>query len=322
MPLGHDDLLRAYRMLKTIREFELRVSKEYEAGTIPGFTHLYLGQEAVAVGFCMHLTDDDAISSTHRGHGHCIAKGCDVRKMMLEIYCKRDGTCHGKGGSMHIAELARGMLGANGIVGAGVPLARGAALSAKTRGTDRVAVAFGGDGSTNQGGVFESMNMAVVLRLPLIFAVENNGYGEHTGIAYHLGAPSIASRAAGFGMPASEADGADFFAVYEAAGAAIARARAGGGPTTIVCDAPRWRGHFEGDAQAYRDPNEIRHIREHRDCVKRFRERVLDDGTLHADELDAIDAAVLRLIDDSVVAARAAPEPRPEDLTTDVYVSY
>ncbi|MCC6202199.1 MAG: thiamine pyrophosphate-dependent dehydrogenase E1 component subunit alpha [Gammaproteobacteria bacterium] len=322
MPLGHDDLLRAYRILKTIREFEMRVSKEYEAGTIPGFTHLYLGQEAVAAGFCMHLTDDDSISSTHRGHGHCIAKGCDVRRMMLEIYCKRDGTCHGKGGSMHIAELWRGMLGANGIVGAGVPLALGAALSAKTRGTDRVAVAFGGDGSTNQGGVFESMNMAVVLKLPLIFAVENNGYGEHTGIAYHLGAPSIASRAAGFGMPASEADGADFFAVYEAAGAAIARARAGGGPMTVVCDAPRWRGHFEGDAQAYRDPNEIRHIREHRDCVKRFRERVLGDGTLTAAELDAIDAEVLRLIEESVVAAKAAPQPRPEDLTSDVYVSY
>ena len=322
MNISHDVLLKSYRTLRTIREFESRIAREFEAGTVPGFTHLYLGQEAVATGVCAHLTDKDAISSTHRGHGHCIAKGCDVREMMLELYCKRDGICKGKGGSMHIADISKGMLGANAIVGAGAPLAVGAALTAKTLGTTNVAVAFGGDGATNQGTVFESMNFAVVLKLPVIFAVENNGYGEHTGISYHLGCGDIAARSAAFGMPAVKVDGTDFFAVYEAAGAAIARARSGGGPSTIEMEAPRWRGHFEGDPQLYRNLDEIKELRANRDPLKKFRERVLRDKTMTAAELDAIDKDVLDLIDRSVAEAKAAPEPRPEDLTTDVYINY
>ncbi len=320
--LSQTVLLKAYRLMRTIREFESRVAVEFEAGTVPGFTHLYLGQEAIATGVCMHLTDADAISSTHRGHGHCIAKGCDVKKMMLELYCKRDGLCKGKGGSMHIADISKGMLGANAIVGAGAPLAVGAALTARTLGTPNVAVAFGGDGATNQGTVFESMNFAVVLRLPLIFAVENNGYGEHTGISYHLGAKDLVTRSAAFGMPAEEVDGTDFFAVYEAAGRAVARARAGGGPSTVVSVAARWRGHFEGDPQTYRDLAEIKELRKHKDCLKKFRQRVIADGSLKAVQLDAIDAEVAQLIDAAVNEAKAAPPPAPEDLTTDVYVSY
>lgn len=322
MELKHDELLRAYRLMKTIREFETRIAREFEAGTVPGFTHLYLGQEAVATGVCMHLTDADYISSTHRGHGHCIAKGCDVRKMALELWCKRDGLCKGKGGSMHIADLTKGMLGANAIVGAGAPVALGAALTAKTLGRPNVSVTFGGDGATNQGMVFESMNFAVVLKLPVIFAVENNGYGEHTGISYHLGSRDIASRSAAFGMPAVTVDGTDFFAVYEATAQAVARARAGEGPSTIEAVAPRWRGHFEGDAQAYRDPNEVKELRAKKDCLKRFRDRVLQKKWLEAHEMDAIDKEVLALIDEAVEAAKVAADPVPEDLLTDVYVSY
>ena len=322
MELSHSELTRAYRTMRTIREFETRISREFEAGTVPGFTHLYLGQEAVATGICMHLTDEDYISSTHRGHGHCIAKGCDVRRMALELWCKRDGLCKGKGGSMHIADISKGMLGANAIVGAGAPLALGAALTAKTLGKPNVSVTFGGDGATNQGTVFESMNFAVVLKLPVIFAVENNGYGEHTGIEYHLGAKDIASRSAAFGMPAVIVDGTDFFAVYEAMGEAAARARAGEGPSTIECVAPRWRGHFEGDAQAYRDLDEVKELRDKRDCLKLFRKRVVKEKAVTGKELDAIDQEVLDLIDQAVEEAKVAPHPEPGDLLTDVYVSY
>ena len=322
MEHSKEDLLKAYRTMKTIREFEARIAKEFEAGTVPGFTHLYMGQEAVATGVCMHLTDQDAISSTHRGHGHCIAKGCDVRGMMLELYCKRDGLCHGKGGSMHIADISKGMLGANAIVGAGAPLAVGAGLAAKTLGNGTVSVAFGGDGATNQGTVFEAMNMAVVLKLPVIFAIENNGYGEHTGIDYHLGSGDLTSRTAAFGMPAVKVDGTDYFAVYEAVGEAVKRARAGEGPSAVECVAARWRGHFEGDPQTYRNLDEIKELREKQDCLKRFREQVTKKKWLKAADMDAIDKEVLQLIDDSVKDAIAAAPPRPEDLTTDVYVSY
>ncbi len=322
MALDKNELIRAYRTMKTIREFETRIAREFEAGTLPGFTHLYLGQEAIATGVCMHLTDADFISSTHRGHGHCIAKGCDVRKMMLELYCKRDGLCHGKGGSMHIADLSKGMLGANAVVGAGAPLAAGAALTAKTLGTGNVAVAFGGDGSLNTGAVFETMNFAVVLKLPLIFAIENNGYGEHTGIEYHLGSKDIASRTAAFGMPVVVVDGTDFFAVYDAMAEAVSHARAGNGPYAIEAIAPRWRGHFEGDPQTYRSPEEIKEAREKKDAVKNFRARVLSDQTLDETTLDGIDREVLDLIEASVTESKAAEAPRPEDLTTDVYVSY
>jgi pyruvate dehydrogenase E1 component alpha subunit len=308
--------------MKTIREFEERLHVEIATGEIPGFTHLYAGQEAVAVGVCENLTDDDYIVSTHRGHGHCIAKGCDVVGMMKEIYGRRDGLCKGKGGSMHIADVTKGMLGANAIVGGGPPLAVGAAVAAKIRKEPRVSVAFGGDGSCNQGTVFEAMNMAVVLKAPAIFVFEDNGYSEHTGAAYAVGSKDIAGRCRGFGMPAEVCDGADFFSVYEAVGRAVERARAGEGPSAIEAKITRYYGHFEGDPQLYRAKDEVKQLRETMDCLKNFRERVTADGLASADELDAIDREVLALIDEAVAAARAAPPPTEADLTTDVYVSY
>jgi len=320
--LSRDQLLRAYRQMKTIREFEERLHVEIQTGEIPGFTHLYSGQEAVAVGVCEHLTDQDWIASTHRGHGHCIAKGCDVTGMMLEIYGRRDGLCKGKGGSMHIADMDKGMLGANAIVGGGPPIAVGAAVACKTRKNGHVAVAFGGDGSCNQGTVFEAMNMAVVLKAPALFVFEDNGYSEHTGAAYAVGSGDIAGRARGFGMPAEVCDGADFFSVYETVGRAIERARAGDGPSTIEAKITRFFGHFEGDPMLYRAKDEVARQRETMDCLKNFRSRVVAEGWLAESDLDAIDAEVLALIEESVAKARSAAPPTEADMLTDVYVSY
>ncbi|ABK98650.1 thiamine pyrophosphate-dependent dehydrogenase E1 component subunit alpha [Pelobacter propionicus] len=320
--LKKEDLLRAYRTMREIREFEDRLHIEFATGKIPGFVHLYSGEEAVATGVCMHLTDEDRISSTHRGHGHCIAKGVDIHGMMAEIYGKKTGTCGGKGGSMHIADLEKGMMGANGIVGAGPPLICGAALAAKFKGNGGVGVAFFGDGASNQGTILESMNLASVWKLPVIFLNENNGYAESTGVSYNVPTPNIADRAAGFGMPGVTVDGNDFFAVYEAAGEAIRRARAGEGPTLLECKTQRYFGHFEGDAMTYRPNGESQNLRKTKDCLKIFAEKAIAAGLVTAAELEAIDKEVLALIEDSVVKALAAPKPTAADLLTGVYVSY
>jgi pyruvate dehydrogenase E1 component alpha subunit len=322
MPLSRESLHRAYRKMKTIREFEERLHTEIATGEIPGFTHLYAGQEAVAVGVCEPLSDADYIASTHRGHGHCIAKGCDLTGMMKEIYGRRDGLCKGKGGSMHIADFEKGMLGANAIVGGGPPLAVGAAIACKLRNEGNVSVAFGGDGSCNQGTVFEAMNLAVVLNVPVIFVFENNGYSEHTGASYAVGSKDIAARARAFGMPAETVDGSDFFAVYEAMQRAIAHARAAGGPSAIEALTTRFYGHFEGDPQRYRAKDEVARQRETMNCLQRFRARMAAAGPLEVAELDAIDREVLAEIDTAVAAARAAPLPAESELTTDVYVRY
>ena len=320
--LSKEQLLHAYRRMKTIREFEERLHLEIQTGEIPGFTHLYSGQEAVAVGVCEHLADDDYIVSTHRGHGHCIAKGCDVIGMMKEIYGRADGICKGKGGSMHIADFDKGMLGANAIVGGGPPIAVGAAIATKLRGNGKVSVSFSGDGSANQGTVFEAMNMAVVLQAPTVFIFEDNGYSEHTGASYAVGSGDIAGRAEGFGMPAVKVDGADFFAVHEAAGEAIERARNGEGPSAVECSITRYFGHFEGDPQLYRAKGEVEGFRETMNCLINFRQRTGDDGLLDAAELDVIDEEVLALIDQAVATAKDSPRPRPEDVLEDVYISY
>jgi pyruvate dehydrogenase E1 component alpha subunit len=322
MSLSRESLHRIYRKMKTIREFEERLHTEIATGEIPGFTHLYAGQEAVAVGVCEPLSDADYIASTHRGHGHCIAKGCDLTGMMKEIYGRRDGLCKGKGGSMHIADFEKGMLGANAIVGGGPPLAVGAAIACKLRNEGNVSVAFGGDGSCNQGTVFEAMNLAVVLNVPAIFVFENNGYGEHTGASYAVGSKDIAARARAFGMPAETVDGSDFFAVYEAMQRAIAHARTTGGPSAIEAMTTRFYGHFEGDPQRYRAKDEVARHRESMDCLQRFRARMAASGSLDGAELDAIDRGVLAEIDTAVAAARGAPLPAESELTTDVYVRY
>ncbi len=321
-PLSREDLLEAYRRMKTIREFEERVHVEFAKGGIPGFVHLYAGEEASAAGVCMNLGDDDKIASNHRGHGHCIAKGVDVRGMMAEIYGKRTGTCRGKGGSMHIADLDTGMLGANGIVGGGPPLACGAALAAKVKGTGGVAVAFFGDGASNQGTTFEAMNLAAAWRLPAVFVAENNGYAEATGARFSVACGDVATRAPGFGMPGVTVDGHDFFAVYEAAREAIARARDGRGPSLVEVKLDRFFGHFEGDNQSYRPADEVKHLRLNNDCLKRFASRVTEAHGIAPDELATIDREVAQLIDDAVAQAVAAPDPVAEDLLTDVYVRY
>ncbi len=322
MSLDPKKLLNAYRLMKTIRDFEERINIEFTSGDIPGFVHLYAGEEAIAVGVCSHLNDDDYIGSTHRGHGHCIAKGCDPKAMMKEMYGKRDGLCGGKGGSMHIADLKKGMLGANAIVGGSPPLAIGAALSAKSRGKGGVAVAFIGDGASNQGTTFEALNMAVVLNLPCVFVFENNGYGEGTGISYHLGSKDIAKRAGAFGLPAVKIDGTDFFAVEAAAKDAIERARKGGGPSAIEGYAMRFYGHFVGDPQAYRSAEELERIRAKEDCLIKFRDHVTKNKLLDEAALKQADADAAKLIEEAVQEARAAKFPTREDLLTDVYVSY
>ena len=317
-----DQLLEAYRVMKTIREFEERVHVEFAAGEIPGFVHLYAGEEASAAGVCGHLSDDDYIASTHRGHGHCIAKGVDVHGMMAELFGRTTGLCRGKGGSMHIADLNMGMMGANGIVGGGPPLICGAALTAQRAGNGNVAVAFVGDGGSNQGTTFESLNLAKIWNLPAIFVVEDNGYAEATSSRYSIGAESNAKRAEGFGLPAVRVDGHDFFAVHAAAGEAVERARQGGGPTLLDCQLNRYYGHFEGDAQTYRGPNETANLRDNRDCLALFIDRATEDYGVSRAGLESIDEDVAELIRDSVDAAKAAPKPDPDELLTDVYVSY
>ena len=317
-----DELLTAYRTMKMIREFEERVHVEFATGEIPGFVHLYAGEEAIATGVCLHLDNRDKITSTHRGHGHCLAKGCDVDGMMAEIYGKTNGLCAGKGGSMHIADLSKGMLGANGIVGGGPPLACGAALAAKKLGSGGVAVTFVGDGGANQGTTLESLNLASIWSLPCIFVVENNGYAEATSCKYAGACDDFADRANGFNMPGVMVDGHDFFSVYEVAGAAVQRARKGGGPTLIECKVNRYFGHFEGDAQTYRAPDEVKNIRETRDCIVSFARKVISAGIVEIGDLEEIDREVLALIDNSVARAKAAPKPGTQDLFTDVYVSY
>ncbi len=322
MQLSRDQLTRAYRQMQTIRMFEERLHAEIMTGEIAGFTHLYAGQEAVAVGVCENLERDDFIVSTHRGHGHCIAKGCDVKAMMKEIYGRRDGLCKGKGGSMHIADIDVGMLGANGIVGGGAPLAVGAAIATRLDGRGRVSATFGGDGSSNQGAVFEAMNLAVVLKVPALFVFEDNGYGEHTGASYAIGAKSLAERCAGFGLHVREADGNDFFAVYETAREVIEHARNGGGPAALIFHTNRYYGHFEGDPQRYRAEGEVEKARETTDCLKRFRERVASAGLLDLAALDEIDREVAALIDEAVAEARVAPPPDPAEVLDDVYIDY
>jgi acetoin:2,6-dichlorophenolindophenol oxidoreductase subunit alpha len=321
LQLSRDDLLDAYRRMRLIREFEERVHDEFSAGNIPGFVHLYAGEEASGVGVCLHLDDRDAIASTHRGHGHCIAKGCDIDGMMHEIFGRKDGLCGGKGGSMHIADLSKGMLGANGIVGAGAPLVCGAALSAKTLKTGGVGVCFYGDGASNQGAVLESYNLAKIWNLPMVFVAEDNGYAESTASSWSVGGSQI-GRGSGFGIPSREVDGQDFFAVYEAAGEAIERARAGEGPSLLHVRLTRYFGHFEGDAMTYRAADEVANARANADPLELFRQRVVEASLLKPEDFDREEKAIVSLIAAAVAKAKAAPMPTEADLMTDVYLNY
>ncbi len=316
-----DLILDAFRRMRTIREFEDRIHINSAKGEIPGFVHLSAGQEASAVGICMHLNDQDHIASTHRGHGHSLAKGCDVTAMMDEIYAKRTGLCSGKGGSMHLADLSKGMIGANGIVGAGVPLAAGAALKSIIQGIDRVAVAFFGDGALNEGATLETMNLAKVLNLPMIFALEDNGYGEATPSSWAIGG-KVLDRAKGFGLTTYTADGHDFFEMYETAGKVIKDVRAGKGPAFMHISLYRYYGHFEGDAATYRPKGEVEKVRREKDCLMIFRKKALATKLVTKKQLDDVEKKVIEALDDAVDHAKQAPPPTAADLTTNVYVSY
>lgn len=319
--INAEKLLDMYERMVQIRIFEDLAGKHFADGIVPGFVHLYAGEEAVAVGVCSHLTDRDYITSTHRGHGHCIAKGVGLNGMVAELMGKATGTCKGKGGSMHIADIDKGMLGANGIVGAGLPLAAGAALTAKVLGTGGVAISFFGDGASNQGTFHEALNLAAIWKLPAVFVCENNGYAESTPTHYHCSTTDIANRASAYEIPGVVVDGLDLFSVYEAAGEAINRARRGDGPSIIEAKTYRYYGHFQGDMVTYRTDDELSKFKE-RDSIQGVRKYAVQHGLLTEAELDAIDSKTREHLEQAWVDAKAAPWPDESELLTDVYVSY
>lgn len=311
-----------YQKMLEIRKFEDQVHDLFALGKLPGFVHLYAGEEAIAVSLCAHLDNKDSITSTHRGHGHCIAKGCDLNGMMAEIFGKVTGLCKGKGGSMHIADLDKGMLGANGIVGGGFPLACGSALTAKYKKTNAVSVCFFGDGANNQGTFHEGMNLAAVWNLPVVFVAENNGYGEATSFEYASSCKTIADRAIAYGIQGIRVDGKDVLAVYLAAEEAIQRARRGEGPTLIECVTYRNYGHFEGDAQKYKKEEDKKiHLHE-KDSIASFRTYLLNQRLFSEKELVEIETLTKSAVEKAVEFAENSPFPDESELLADVYVSY
>lgn len=312
-------LTHFYRTMTTIRHFEEKANDLFLGGVLPGFIHLYIGEEAIGTGVCANLAKTDMITSTHRGHGHCIAKGADVNRMMAEIYGKRTGYCKGKGGSMHIADFSIGMLGANGVVGGGFNIATGAALGAKLRNSGQVAVCFFGDGASNRGTFHEAMNMASAWKLPVIFVLELNQYASTTPYRTTCNVENISDRAHGYGVPGVVVDGNDVFAVYEVARKAVERARQGLGPTFIEAKTYRIKGHFVGDPEKYRSREEVEAQKEN--CpLKRFREKVLADKSMIQGELELIDQAAVAVINDAVKFAEESPLPEPEEALDDLFV--
>jgi pyruvate dehydrogenase E1 component alpha subunit len=312
-------MLDLYRTMMRIRRFEERVMDFYAQKLVPGLVHLYIGEEAIAAGVCANLRKDDLITSTHRGHGHCIAKGGDLKLMMAEIFGRATGYCHGKGGSMHIANIELGILGANGIGGAAH--CRGAGLSINLRGTDQVVVSFFGDGACNQGTFHESLNLAAVWKLPVVFVCENNGYAISVAQKRVGAIEDYYLRKASYGIEGCKVDGNDVLAVHEAAREAVERTRKGGGPTLIECKTYRWRGHYEGEADrtyTYRSKEEIEEWRE-RCPVKRFKDFLLQKGAVKEAELEAIEKGVQKDLEDAVQFAMSSPEPLPEDALKDLY---
>ncbi len=318
MSIEPENLLWMYTTMLTIRRFEEKVGELFAVGKVPGFVHLYIGEEAVATGVCAHLRKDDYITSTHRGHGHLIAKGGDLKLMMAELFGRRTGYCKGKGGSMHIADVDLGILGANGIVGGGPPIAAGAALAAKYRGAGQVAVCFLGDGASNQGTFHEGVNLASVWKLPAIFVVENNMYGISLSQTRSMRVQDIADRAAAYDIPGFVVDGNDVIAVYEAAGEAIRRARAGEGPTLIECKTYRYRGHFEGDPMIYRTREE-EEMWKAKDPIPRFQAKLLEMGVLTEAKAKEINDRIVAQVEEAVRFAEASPWPALEELLEDVY---
>ena len=321
MQQSKEELLAAYRSMRTMRDFEERMHVEFANGGVPGFVHLYAGQEASAAGVCANLTDKDVLLNTHRAHGPAIARGADVFAIAKEIYCRGDGLCRGRGGSAHLHDVSKGLWGANSGVGSGVALGCGAALAFRNKNTGGIAVSLVGDGGANQGVVSEAMNLASIWQLPLVIVFENNGYAESTGPEYAIAGKDIYKRAAAFNMPGVVMDGHDYFAVYEVVKEAVERARAGGGPGVIELKQRRYFGHFEGDAQSYRPGGEVEDYRKNKDCLVRFREKVTAEKLLRGEQLDAIDTEVAALIEQVYEQAKSAALPADEELMLDIYAS-
>ncbi|MCD8916251.1 thiamine pyrophosphate-dependent dehydrogenase E1 component subunit alpha [Staphylococcus simulans] len=305
-----------YKTMNEIRNFEETVHEIFGKGEIPGFVHLYVGEEGVATGVMSLLEDDDYITSTHRGHGHAIAKGCDLNGMMAEIMGKRDGLGHGKGGSMHVAEIDKGMLGANGIVSGGFGLATGAGISLRNQGKNNVAVCFFGDGAANEGNFHEGLNFASILNLPVIFVCENNQFGEGTTHKYASASETIAERASAYNMPGVYVDGMNVVEVYEAAKEAVERAKNGDGPTLIECDTYRKFGHFEGDEQKVKSKDDRN---ADRNPTEEFRKYAIENDLLTEDEADEIEEAAKKAVQDAVEFGENSELPDLDSLYKDVF---
>lgn len=320
MELTKDQLLGFYRTMTRIRTFEMKATELFAAGRIPGFVHIYAGEEAVATGVCATLTDKDYITSTHRGHGHLIAKGGKLDLMMAELFGKATGYCNGKGGSMHIADVDLGILGANGIVGAGLPISTGAAFACKYKKTDAVAVCFFGDGASNRGTFHESINMASIWKLPVVYVCENNMYGISFSQRNSMNVVDISERAAGYGIPGVTVDGNDVVAVYEAATEGIGRARKKEGPSLIECKTWRHQGHFEGDPCVYKEPEEQEAWLK-KDPIPQLAGRLIELKYATQGDLDRIKADAEAEVEAAVRFAQQSPEPSPDTVLTDVYAA-
>ncbi|KZN26213.1 ABC transporter substrate-binding protein [Haladaptatus sp. R4] len=308
----------ALRRMLTIRAFDTKAGELFGDGELPGFVHLYIGEEAVAVGACSALEEDDYITSTHRGHGHCIAKGLNLEEMMAELYGKANGYCNGKGGSMHIADVDAGMLGANGIVGAGPPLATGAALTSQIKDEDTVALAFFGDGAVAQGQIHEAINLAATWNLPAVFLVENNQFGEGTPVEKQHNLQNLSETAEAYNIPGFTVDGMDVTAVYEAVKEARKRAMDRDGPTFIEADTYRYRGHFEGDQQPYRTDDDIALWQEN-DAIESFRQRLIDAGTITEAEFDEMESDISDRVEEAAKEAKEAAYPDPTEAYDDMF---
>jgi TPP-dependent pyruvate/acetoin dehydrogenase alpha subunit len=323
MELDKQTLLQMYRNMLRIRYFEERLAEESAQGNIPGLLHLYVGEEAVAVGACTPLKKEDYITSTHRGHGHCIAKGGDLGRMMAELFAKETGYCKGRGGSMHIAAPEIGIVGCSAIAGAGIPIAAGVGLSIKMRGTDQVCVSFFGDGASNTGAFHEGMNLAAVWKLPVIYVLENNMYAISVAASKSIKLKNISDRAAAYGIDNVIADGMDVISVYQAVSEAAAKARRGEGPIMVECKTYRFRGHHEGDpkkGEIYRTKEEMEDW-EKKDPIRRLADRIINDRKASKAELDSISQETIKEVADAVAFAKGSPSPRPEDAASYLFVS-
>lgn len=312
-------ILKMYQDMLKIRYFENQITDVYSKGLMPGIAHLYIGEEAIAVGVCANLTEFDFSTSTHRGHGHLIAQGVNLKKMMAEVLGKKTGYCKGKGGSMHIADFSKGILGANGIVGAGIPIATGSGYSAKIRGTDQVTVAFFGDAASNQGTFHESINMAAAWKLPVVYVCENNLYGISVGIRKVTNTPDLAIRAIAYDIPNIIVDGNDVLEVYRVTKEAVGRARKAEGPTLIECKTYRWKGHHVGDpGQIYRLEEEIKEWKK-RCPIKTFRKRLIEEKTASEEEINSIEKDTKKMIKEALDFAIQSPYPDEKEAFEDLF---